>query len=100
MELTSLTECDVTSVIIANGHSINVEVYPNPTHGYITVKFSEEINVQGQIIVVDILGKIVNVTPINIQQTRVTLDTPPGVYFILYQGDEGSWGLIDKVSKH
>lgn len=100
MELTSLSECDVTSVIEINGNFIDVEVYPNPTHGDIIVRFSDKEFIEGQIIVIDNLGSTINITPITDQQTRVLLDTPPGVYYVVFKGKEGIWVLIDKISKH
>ncbi len=86
------TFCD--SVVI-NPSSINrinaiaeFDLFPNPTSDKLNIKLLAEKNIEGQIIVRDLLGKVVVTLPLNIQAnetTRKTIDVSNyvgGAYFI------------------
>lgn len=100
MELTLFSECDVTSVIEINGHLVDVEVFPNPTQSDFTVSFSGKEYVEGQIIVLNNLGRTISVTPTANQQTMISMDAPSGIYYVVFRGGNGAWALIGKISKH
>jgi len=77
----------ISSVDFANLESVNV--YPNPTNGFLTLVSELDINKIENISIIDILGRKMNVRPISIQND-ITFDMSEqqiGIYFIKIQVD-------------
>ncbi|MBP6755462.1 MAG: T9SS type A sorting domain-containing protein [Bacteroidia bacterium] len=66
--------------------SIETKVYPNPFNSYIKIDFSEEIKSDIQVILFDMLGKILFKTSKTPENKSITLDNldflPAGSYFL------------------
>jgi len=64
----------------------NINIFPNPTRGEITIEqkdFSKESNLQ----IVNTLGQTVFVAPLTSSSTQLKLNLQPGIYFYFLQDD-------------
>ena len=86
--------------IIENNFSYDLEVYPNPTDGNITIDFKEEIKTI-KLSVVNILGQTVQKENFNNKQkvNFVLKSNNQGVYFIKIKTEKGNTAVV-KILKN
>lgn len=80
-----------TATILANEQEVfgMFDLFPNPSHGYITIKFSKPTN--GQIKIVDLLGVEIfrkEITKTN-ELTIQLNDYQSGAYILIFQNEQG-----------
>ena len=66
----------------------NFVLYPNPASGFITIAFDQEKNVNGNLKIVNLLGKVVYEN--NINEATIILDINPfasGIYYLIIESD-------------
>lgn len=62
-----------------------LKVFPNPTNGHFTVELPAEYSDQGEVVIVNALGKEVLRRGLQAQQNNFQLDAPGGVYFYSFR---------------
>ena len=88
-----LIECCPVSV---NDHHLfkDIVIYPNPTFGSFTIKFSESYQENGEIHILNLWGSIIRKVPLNLKDHEQQLslkDEPAGVYMIKVISDTGQY---------
>ncbi|NVK05425.1 MAG: T9SS type A sorting domain-containing protein [Flavobacteriia bacterium] len=74
-----------------------VSIYPNPTHGIITIEFPSPTNFDTEVRVVNIHGQLVMRTAIpQTDELHIEIEET-GVYFIHITSDQGRIDIVEKV---
>jgi hypothetical protein len=74
---------------------LNFDVFPNPNHGELTVRFSERMNEFVQVFLFDNLGKLclTEKVAVNGLQMQLNLSVLPGMYFLKIEQFGGMSGI-------
>ena len=74
-----------------SAYNLLIKTYPNPSSGYITIEFSEELNFGMRIHVINSQGQIMQNTEFELIRKKVDLDLgnlPAGIYYIEILADD------------
>ena len=70
----------------------NIQMYPNPADVYFNVELPENMEITGQITVIDAVGRVVSQQDVQQRITRVSTATlQAGTYFVLVQNNDGQF---------
>ena len=79
---------DVTNAVNETDFEYDIDVYPNPTRGNISLDFGNNLNIV-KVSVSDLSGRIINSKEFqNIQLLNLNFDEPAGFYFLIIQSAE------------
>ncbi len=98
-----LVACNVGTISDSSGSylledPLEITIYPNPANDIFTLEAGQDISVD-KVSVFNLLGKMVNVQYLNVQQRKVQIDLSgnvPGIYFVKY--NNGKNFVTKKVS--
>lgn len=68
----------------------NISLHPNPSDGYFSLSIRSESNINSNLYMVDLFGRIIHSELLTIKegsnQFNLSLELPPGIYFIKMEG--------------
>ncbi len=85
LNVNSKRTCDSVTAVnsIITGESYRVALYPNPCDGDFSIRISSASQEPAQIVVYDLVGKVVEEISISTNADhQLQLNTPPGVYYL------------------
>jgi hypothetical protein len=84
----SFDSCDRTGVNPLSANDVNLNVFPNPSHGNFTLFLSSDVTEDAIVVVTNIVGeKVRTVITTTNKETNVSVNAPAGIYFVnVYTG--------------